>query len=142
MGKDGAPCSSFTPASSLVRKALPAPEAQPGEDGQEEAKGKGKGKKGSRSKKKGKGDANRGDEDQDEPAVPKFSKKVTNKITVLSTKLTEVRCFQTQLKASGMYHTWSLDKNFSQGPEYFNSGGMSQQTHFNICACQNVLRKD
>ena len=98
------------PPSALIRKALPAPGAEPGANAEEGTKGKGKGKKGSRSKKKGQGEAN-GDEEPGE-VIPKFSKKVTNKITVLSTKLTEVRCLQTQLKASGMYHIWSLEKSF------------------------------
>jgi hypothetical protein len=70
--------------------------------GDQEAEDGGKGK----NKGKGKGDKRRrkGSDQQENAGTPvvKHNKKVSNKITTISSKLTEVRCMMTQVNQSTM----------------------------------------
>ena len=70
--------------------------------------------KAKRKSKKGKG-GEEGAGDQEENPVVKHNKKVSNKITSLSTKLTEVRCIMTQVQNANMCQ-W-LISHFLFGPQ-------------------------
>ena len=99
---------SFLDLAGLNRKALgnaPGAEGADNQDKTQPGKGGGKGGK-SGKRRRGKKNPEAEGADGGEPAdkVEKFNKKVSNKITNLSSKLTDALCLQTQLKTATMYH--------------------------------------
>ena len=83
------------PGDAKQREALPPGEgASPGQNAPKA--------KARRKAKKGKGGEEGAGDHQDENPVVKHNKKVSSKITSLSTKLTEVRCIMTQVQSANM----------------------------------------
>ncbi len=62
-----------------------------------DVKGRGKPKKNGKGRGKGKV---AGDDEPQAPAVPKYNKRVANKITSLTSKSTDVRCLETSIGTS------------------------------------------
>ena len=109
------------PQSSLKIPSFDHQPLNPGGKGGDGGENPGKNEKKDK-KRKGKKDV-KGD-DPDEPTIPKFNKKVSNKITTLSSKLTEIRCITTQLKAHSMCHAIIQTKPYKT--HYFVWGLMQQ----------------
>lgn len=90
-----------------VLEALAGQQEAPEGPGNGDGKGGGKGGKSRRRRKGAAGAPNPSGPDQPggdvpAPTVPKHNKKVTSKITSISSKLTEVRCLSTQLQGHAM----------------------------------------
>ena len=130
LAKEGAP-ESFLHPKDLQRQPLSAP----GANGE---KGNGKGGKPSKQPRKARKSEQcegQGEAEPSAPAIPKHNKKMSNKITVLSSKLTEIRCLQTQLKSATMCHAWLVQKN--KGETYTDLSFRMDQNmlHAEICSC-------